>query len=195
MIRRSPDRRRRGRDPVGFALQTSALFGLWLLLSDQRRPLFIGLGVAAAVLVTLATRVVVVSVLGEPGPRARLPRRAGWALVWAGWLCWSIAAASVQIAYLVLNRRRPFRPRFVAFRTDLERPASRTLLVLSITLVPGSMAVRQQGTHLLVHALVPESARDVETGRLQNLIARMMGEGPQPAPEMHWGPVIEEAVR
>jgi multisubunit Na+/H+ antiporter MnhE subunit len=185
-----------GRRWVSALVEFTVLLTVWLLLSDQRGWLFLAMGIGSAALVTALTHSVVVDVLGEPAGRVgSLITRVGWAVVFLAWVSWSIVVASTQIAYLVVNRRRPFRPHFVVFDCGLRRPLSRALLALTITLVPGTMTVRQSGGRYLVHVLVEGGADDLASGRLQTLIGRIAGEGPQPAPEMHWGPLIEEAVR
>jgi multisubunit Na+/H+ antiporter MnhE subunit len=185
-----------GRRWVSALVEFAVLAVVWLLLSDQRGWLFLAMGAGSAALVTALTHRVVVDVLGDPAGRAgHLVARVGWALVFLAWVSWNVVVASTQIAYLVVNRRRPFRPRFVVFDCALRRPLSRALLALTITLVPGTMTVRQSGGRYLVHVLVDGGADDLASGRMQTLIGRITGEGLQPAPEMHWGPLIEEAVR
>jgi multicomponent Na+:H+ antiporter subunit E len=172
------------------------LFGFWLLLSDQWRPLFLAMGAISAATVTALTYRIVATVLYEPGghPLSWL-RRVGWFVVFVGWMLYSIAAASIQLAFFALHLGRPFQPRFVTFETQLERPLSRVILAVAITLVPGTMTVRLMGHRYLVHTLIPGSADDLTSGRMQTMVARITGEAAEPPPEMHWGPIIEEAVR
>jgi multicomponent Na+:H+ antiporter subunit E len=183
----------------GFLLQFSLLMGFWLLLSDEWRPLFFAFGAASAAAVTALTHHVVATVtepdrvrpLGAP----RGVRRLGWLAVYVGWMLGRILVASSQVAYFALHPGLPFRPRFVRFRTELERPLARVALASSITLVPGTTTVRIDGDELLVHTLIPGSADDLASGRMQAIVARAFGEVPEPPPEMHWGELIEEAVR
>ncbi|MCC5952568.1 MAG: Na+/H+ antiporter subunit E [Acidimicrobiia bacterium] len=177
----------------GAAAQFVILMIFWLVLSDQYRPLFIGLGVASAAVVTALTHRIVGMVLVQPTHHVLgWFVRAGWFAVYVVWMLWNITMSSLQIAWFVLVPGKRISPRFVTFSTELGRPLSRTLLALSITLVPGTMTVRVMDHRFLVHSLIPGSADSLASGRTQGLVARITGEEPEPAPEMTWGPVLEE---
>jgi multicomponent Na+:H+ antiporter subunit E len=181
----------RGRRWLGAASQFLVLFGFWLLLSGQYRPLFFALGAVSAAAVTALTHRIVSTVLEEPaGHVLRWIGRAGWFLVYAGWMLWSIAAASVQIALGVLNVGRPFAPEFVEFDSGLRRPLSNVMVAVSITLVPGTQTLELEGDHFLVHALTRSNADDLATAKLQNMIARITGEDRVAEPAMAWRPVV-----
>jgi multicomponent Na+:H+ antiporter subunit E len=174
----------------------AVLFGFWVLLSGQLRPLFLGMGAVAAASVTLVTNRIQATVLHEPGTAVRSwLRRAFWFVVYLGWLVSRIVVASFQMAYFALHPGIPFLPRFVLFHTELERPLSRVVLAVSITMVPGTITVRLDGDEYLVHSLMPGAANDLASGRMQHMVGRWLGERPEPPPEMYWGPLIEEAVR
>lgn len=176
---------------IGGVSQFLVLFGFWLVLSSQWRPLFFLLGALSAAVVTALTHHIVTSVLEEPaGHVLRWISRLGWFLVYVGWMLWSIAAASVLIARGVLNLGRPFEPEFVTFESSLRRPLSNVMVAVSITLVPGTQTLELQGDRFLVHALTRDSADDLATARLQNMIARITGEDLVHAPAMSWSPVV-----
>jgi len=176
--------------------QFVVLFASWMALSDEWRPLFIAFGVLSAAGVTLLTHRVVATVTrpGDPRPAGGW-HQVWWTAVFFGWMVGRIFMASGQVAYFALHPGLPFRPRFVRFRTDLQRPLSRATLACALTLVPGTTAVRIDGDELLVHTLIPDAADDLASGQMQTMIGRALGEGPQGPPEMHWGPLIEDAVR
>lgn len=180
----------------GAAAEFVILVVFWLVLSDQYRPLFVGLGIASAALVTALTHRMVGMVLVQPTHHlVGWFVRAGWFAVYVVWMLWNITVASTQIAWFVLVPGKHIAPRFVCFSTELGRPLSRTLLALSITLVPGTMTVRVMDHRFLVHCLIPGSADSLASARMQGLVARITGEEPEPAPEMHWGPILEEPYR
>lgn len=171
--------------------QFLVLFGFWLVLSDQWRPLFFLMGALSAAAVTAVTHRIVTTVLEEPaGHVIRWLSRVGWFLLYAAWMLRSIAAASVQIAGGVLHIGPRFEPEFVSFESGLSRPLSNVLVAVSITLVPGTQTLELQGDRFLVHALNRGSADDLATAQLQNMIARITGEKPVDAPEMAWSPVV-----
>jgi multicomponent Na+:H+ antiporter subunit E len=180
----------------GAFTQFVVLFGFWLLLSDEWRPLFFAIGAFSAAVVTLLTRGIVATVLREPltGHRRRV-QRTWWFFVYVGWMLGRIMVASLQMAYFALHPGLPFLPRFVTFRTTMGRPLSRVILATSITMVPGTMTVRLDGDEYLVHTLMPGAADDLVTARMQNVIGRFLGEAQERPPRMEWGPIIEEAVR
>lgn len=178
--------------PALAVAQLGALLAFWLILSGKLEPLFVLMGLASAAAVTALTHPILVVVMADPpARRGHRLRRAGWLVVFVVWLLWSIIVASLQVALFVVHPRRAFRPRFVMFETELERPVSRVVLALAITVVPGTMTVRLVGNRYLVHSLITGSAADLASGRTQSLIARVTGEGPQPPPTMRWGPVLD----
>jgi multicomponent Na+:H+ antiporter subunit E len=163
------------------------LFGFWLVLSDQRSALLLGLGALSAALVTLATHRIVGTVLVSVGAGApRRLRRLWWFVVFLGWLLVRIVAASIQVAYFALNPRLPFEPAFVRFHTQMERPLGRVFLAVAITVVPGTLTVHLEGDEFLVHAAIPSAVDDLVDARMQNMIARFIGEDPEPPPELEW---------
>lgn len=180
----------------GAVAQFVVLFGFWLMLTDQHRPLFWILGALSAGLVTLTTNRIQATVLHQPSTGfVTWLRHLAWFAVFLGWVFGRIVAASVQMAYFALHPGIPFQPRFVLFHTELQRPLSRVVLAVAITLVPGTITVRLEGDEYLVHTLMPGSADDLASGRMQTMVGRWLGEKPEPPPQLFWGPLIEEAVR
>jgi multicomponent Na+:H+ antiporter subunit E len=180
----------------GAIVQFTVLFAFWLVLSGELRPLFVVMGAGVAAVVTLGTNRIQATVLHEPTRDVRgWLVRAWWFGVFVSWILTRIVAASVQMAYFALHPGIPFQPRFVAFHTELERPISRVALAVAITVVPGTITARLDGDQYLVHTLMPGSADDLASGRMQTMVGRWLDERPEPPPEMYWGPLIEEAVR
>lgn len=179
----------------GFIAQFVILFGFWLLLSGQYRPLFVGFGAVAALLVALVTNQIVSTVLVEPsGSILNRLKRTWWFFVFSGWVIWMIVGASAQVAYFAIHPGLPFRPGFVRFHTTMKRPLSRVVLATAITMVPGTMTVRLDGDHYLVHALLPDAFDDLRSAKMQNMVGRILGEELEAPPVMTWEP-IPEAVR
>ena len=175
---------------------TVALVGFWLLISPQRTdPLFVGMGVASAVLVALATHRILGDVLGPVltglvGSPARVVRHLGYIV----WLLTRIPPAAVVAAWYILHPRMPIAPCVVRFRTHLDSPSARALLANSITLVPGTLTVEVDGDELTVHAFFPGAADDLVSGRMQGRIARVFGQDPDHDPQARWI-TAEEAGR
>jgi multicomponent Na+:H+ antiporter subunit E len=102
------------------------------------------------------------------------------------WLIWKVIKANIEVAILILHPKLPIRPRLLAFRTTLKHPVAKALVANSITLTPGTVTVDLRGDRYLVHALVPGSADGVTKGELQNVVAPIFGEAPDPVPEVRW---------
>jgi multicomponent Na+:H+ antiporter subunit E len=173
------------RHRISAALFASMLV-FWLALSARFDPLFLGMGVASAAVVTLLMRDLVADVVGVGPARGRLPYRVWRAAVYVVWLIGRLFVASVQVAYLVLHPRVPVEPAVLRFATTLTHPVARTMLANSITLVPGTMTLQLEGSTYVVHALAPSSADDLVSGRMQSMIGALFLEGPEEAPEVTW---------
>jgi multicomponent Na+:H+ antiporter subunit E len=163
-----------------------ALFGFWLALSARLDPLFLGMGALSSGAVAWMTREVVGSVLTERSGPLRLPYRAWRALLYIGWLVGRIVVASAQVAYLALHPRMPLDPGVLHVRSSLRHPLARTIFANSITLVPGTMTVEVIDDTFVVHALFPEAAEDLLTGKTQTMIGTIFLERSASAPEASW---------
>ena len=203
MSARPTSRRKGGRADRPFldhprlaVLQFVALYAFWLALSWRLDPVYLTIGAVSAALITLVSqRLTATYVHGDrPSPRAgHLPVLA-WRFVSYGvWLLGRIVVAGGQIARTILSPSLPIDPVELRFRTDLASPLARAVLANSITLVPGTLTVDVDGDEFLVHALVPSAAEDLLSGELQNRVAGLFDEPPQPPVEATWvdvpGPV------
>jgi multicomponent Na+:H+ antiporter subunit E len=165
-------------------VQVVVLFAFWFALSGRTDPLFLVTGAVTAIGVTaITTRITAVCLRpdGDDVPVRRIPLALVRAVAFALWMAGRILVASVQLARIVLSPTMPLDPCSVRFRTELRSPLARTTLANSISLVPGTLTVDIEGPEILVHALAPHQVDDLVSGRLQNKIAAIFLEGPQPA--------------
>jgi multicomponent Na+:H+ antiporter subunit E len=165
-------------------VQALVLFAFWFALSGRTDPLFLVTGAVTAVGVTAVTsRITAVCLQPDAGHVAlpRIPIALGRAIAFTFWMAGRILLASVQLARIVLSPKMPLDPCSVRFRTELRSPLARTTLANSISLVPGTLTVDIEGSEILVHALSPDQVDDLVSGRLQNKIAAIFLDGPQPA--------------
>lgn len=165
-------------------VQFVVLTGFWFALSGRTDPLFVVSGLATAAAVTALTHRITRSYLpAEYRPRRlrQLPSAAIRAIGFGVWMAGRILVASVQLASIALSPRMPLAPCTVRFRTELRRPLARTTLANAISLVPGTLTVDIDGDEILVHALSPRQVDDLVSGRLQNKVAALFLEAPQPA--------------
>ena len=174
---------------IRIAAQFLLLLGFWLLLSARVDPVFLGMGIASAALVTALTHRLVAKVLGPNlgGPRVA-PRRIFRYVVYLLWLVGKIPPAGLQIAYHVLHPRVPIDPGVLRFRTGLQSPMARAILANSITLVPGTMTLEVDDDEFIVHAFIPSAADDLADATMQNKIADVFLEEHDPAPHVVWEP-------
>jgi multicomponent Na+:H+ antiporter subunit E len=171
-------------------VQFVVLLAFWLLLSGQYSPVFLGMGVASAALVTALTQALVAPSLGpDVGGVRVLPRRLLSYAVYIAWLISRIPPAGLQIAYHVLHPRVPIDPGVLRFRTGLQSPMARAILANSITLVPGTMTLEVNDDEFVVHAFIPSAVDDLASATMQNKIADVFREEHDPAPEVVWEPI------
>ena len=159
------------------------LTAFWVVLSGRSDPLFLVMGVATTALVTAVTARLVSSALATDKPPIPLRRMPLVALRWVGFVGWMggrILVSSAQIAVLAARPRLALSPCEVRFRTELRSPLARTLLTNAISLVPGTITVDIDGAEVWVHALSPSQVGDLTSGRLQNKVAGLFLEEPQP---------------
>jgi multicomponent Na+:H+ antiporter subunit E len=181
----------------GRTLALAAILSLfWILLSGRiGLQYFLFMAVAVVVVLILNPVRAFDGATAEPsrgmGLRGRL-RAGGYLLRYLVWLVVKVIRANVEVAILILHPRLPIRPRFLTFRTTLRHPMAKALVANSITLTPGTVTVDLDGGEYLVHALVPESAGAVTGGELQNVVAPIFGEGPDPVPQVRWSSSYRE---
>lgn len=171
------------------ALQFASLLGFWLLLSWRADPLFLSLGVVFAAALTATTRSLSGTILhgDRPSPPLRrVPVLVVRFVLYVAWLLSRILLASIQLIWYVLHPRLPLDPVELRFTTGLQSPLARTFLTNSITLVPGTITVDIDDREITVHALFPHAADDVVSAKLQNRIAGLFDELPQPRVHPQW---------
>jgi multicomponent Na+:H+ antiporter subunit E len=174
------------------AVQFLALFGFWLLLSDQYRPLFLLMGAASAAAVTAMTGPVVATALGEQPWRLRRTGLRLWRFAtYVVWLLGRIIVAGSQVAWVVLNPRVPVEPCELRFRASLDNRVARVILANTISLVPGTLTLQLEGDEYLVHAIRPEAVNELLDGSMQRMVGRIFFEDPGPAAEAVWLPTEE----
>lgn len=168
----------------------AALLAFWLVLSGKYDPLFIGMGVMSALVVTRFGVPLLSEVLGAPEdtPKVDLLRLA----VYVGWLLTRIPPAAVDVALSILMPSRVPRPGVVRFTTGLYSPSARTLLANSITLVPGTMTLSVDGGEFVVHALSTRATEGLASADVQRRIARIFRIEADAPPVMRWDPLRPE---
>jgi multicomponent Na+:H+ antiporter subunit E len=144
-------------------LKTTALFGMWVMLSGQFDPLHLGLGLVLSFFVAWI----------NSGHSPFVPRFQLWGriILYLPWLFVRIVQSSLHVTKLILDPRLPIHPRLIRYESKLKEPSAVVLLGNSITLTPGTITAEVNGKVLLVHAMDEVSSEDVTSGRLEAKIA------------------------
>ncbi len=141
------------------------LFGVWLLLSGFFEPLLLGLGVLSCIIVVLiANRMDVID-------REGLPIHLGWRVLsyWV-WLTIEIVKANLDVARRILDPKLPIHPLLVRVKASQASELGQVIYANSITLTPGTVSMQVAGGEILVHAIVPEMAEDLEGGEMDRRV-------------------------
>ena len=154
------------RPTASFLLLTAGLWGLWLLLAG-------GAAWLTGLVIALAGAAGTLWLLPRPGGAAARLRLAGLLRFLPYFIAESLLGG-LDVAYRALHPAQPISPRFVTFELALRTPAARTLFLLILSLLPGTLAARLEGDQVRVHILT----RGAEAGiaRLQHRIADLFGE-------------------
>lgn len=153
------------------AVLASLLAAAWLLWSGLFKPLLLVLGAVSCVLVVILAA------------RMRLfdhdvfsLRYTGRLLRFWAWLAREIVRSSLDVTRVVLSPKLPINPTVTEFDTRCEHPVDRATLGNSITLTPGTLTLRIEGRHVVVHALTADGARDIDGGEMDRRVAALRGD-------------------
>lgn len=130
------------------------LFVIWQLLSDGVSGASLVMGLLLAWLIPQIT-------LGFWPERPAFKRpwlMPGYLLL----VAYDIVMASISVAWLILNPRRP-RPSFISYPLQLENPLAISILASTISLTPGTVSadVSDDNRLLLIHSLDAETDQEV----------------------------------
>lgn len=141
----------------------------WMLWSGHTDPLMLGFAVASVgAVVALSARMEIDDDEGVPTPIL------GWrTLPYLAWLCWQVVLSNVTVALRIWQGPTAIAPRMVSVRASQKTAAGRVLYANSITLTPGTVSVRMYDEEILVHALLQETADDVQSGDMDRRVAEL----------------------
>lgn len=140
----------------------------WLLWSGLFKPLLLVLGAVSCLLVIFLSQRMRLFDHDVFSLRfiARLAR------FWA-WLAREIVRSSIEVTRAVLSPRLPISPTVAEFDSQCEHPVDRATLGNSITLTPGTLTLRIDDGHFVVHALTEDGARDILGGEMDRRVAAL----------------------
>lgn len=97
---------------------------------------------------------------------------------------WQSLAGGVDVTRRVLSPRMSLRPGLIVMRLALTDEGARVLLALLVSLMPGTLAARLDGTTLTLHALDLRLPVEAETRHIEHLIAGLYGLDDRSAAEL-----------
>ena len=141
------------------------LFGLWLGLSGQMKPLLLSLGLASVLLALyLAHRMDVVDHESHPIHLTfRLMR-------FTAYLISQIVLANWDVVKRIVKPGKTFSPQFINLPLPQRTDLGRVIYANSITLTPGTVSVRIHKDSITVHALAKETGQALASGELASVI-------------------------
>lgn len=153
----------------------------WCILSGQFDAFHLSLGVISCLLAALwSTR----ALFGEKPA----PLRATLAILkhlptYSLWLIKEIVLANIHVFRLAVTPGGldEVDPKIFSLHTQLQSPIARCLLANSITLTPGTVTLRLEGSELWVHSISETTSRDLGH-TIEARLARIFGETPTQPP-------------
>ena len=143
--------------------KVSALFVIWLLLTESYNPAHMALGLAASFGVALVNT----DAGRSPDVAIHWPQL----LPFFPWLFGRILVSGLHLSLLILHPKLPIAPALIRHRTKLSHEPGIVLLGNSVTLTPGTVTVEAQTNELIVHAMDDESLQDLHSGNLERKVA------------------------
>ncbi len=146
------------------------LFCLWLILNGSVTWETVLFGLA----VTAALGVLAWALFGyTPKKDLRFLKRVPLFLLYIPVLVFEIARANLAVIRIILSPKRKKSSSLVVFNADLKTRFGRFVLANSITLTPGTITVRVEGSRFTVHCLCREMIEGIEDGLLMKLLKKM----------------------
>ena len=143
---------------------------LWIMLNGQLNLEIVCFGVIiAGVLYAFVCRFLDYS----PKKDLLLMRKLPYILAYILILIWEIIKANVSAIRLALSYRNEVDPVIVKFRTDLKTDIAKVVLANSITLTPGTITIKLEGSELVVHALDVELVEGIDESVFVKMLRKM----------------------
>ena len=144
---------------------------VWLLLSGYfTNSLLLSLGAAScAIVIWLAQRM---GILDEDLPSFGLILRF---FAYIPWLIVEISKSNIDVIKRILHPRLPISPTLFRVEASQTSDLTRVIFANSITLTPGTVAIRVEDNHIEVHALSQEGADGLSDGSMNERVCRLEG--------------------
>jgi multicomponent Na+:H+ antiporter subunit E len=97
-------------------------------------------------------------------------------IMYIPWLMYQIILSNIHVAKIVLNPAMPIDPEVVSYKHNLKKDVSIVTFANSITLTPGTITAEIVDGEFLVHCLDKKVTDDLNTGEMEDRIARVFME-------------------
>lgn len=146
------------------------IFGLWLALNGAVTWEILIIGAA----ITAALGFFMYALFGyTPKKDLRYLRRVPLFLAYLAVLLCEMIRANLRVIRCILFKKVRLRQSLVIFQTDLKTRFGRFVLANSITLTPGTITVRVEGSRFTVHCLDRDMIAGIHDGTLMKLLRKM----------------------
>jgi multicomponent Na+:H+ antiporter subunit E len=146
------------------------LFVFWLVLSGHYTPMLVIAGFVCSLLCAMAA--VRMRTLDAEGHPVELFRGA---ITYFPWLVWEVVKSAWAVTRILLHPRLPVSPTLTVVTASQRTAAGIATYANSITLTPGTITMAVRGNELTVHALVTDSAIDLEGGGMDSRVSEFEG--------------------
>lgn len=103
----------------------------------------------------------------------RLLKRAPMAIQYVVILIIEILKANRQVLHFIITPKYQIEPEVVHFKSHLKTETARVILANSITLTPGTITIRLEGSDFYVHCLDKEFAQGIDSSIFVELLEKM----------------------
>ncbi len=145
------------------------LYLLWCVLSGYLEPMLLGLGLVSCIFVVLiALRMDLVDREWRP-----IHLLFGRVLSYWPWLMWEIVRSNIDVVRRILDPSLPINPTVLSVKASQRTDIGRVTYANSITITPGTLAMRLEGDEILVHALSREGADGLAAGEMDRRVTSL----------------------
>lgn len=146
------------------------IFALWLALNGRVTGEICLFGIA----VTAGIGLLAYVLFGyTPKRDISFLRRSPLLLAYLPVLLYEIVKANLAVTRIILDKSRRVTPALVVVETGLRSRFARFIMANSITLTPGTITVRTNGSRFTVHCLSREMSDGIADGTLCRILKRM----------------------
>jgi len=146
-------------------------FLFWLLLSGYFTPFLLAMGVVSSGLVFVVAHRMGVGDQ-EALPLGQLPNIASY---WP-WLIKEIVKSNLDVTKIILDPKLPISPVIVRYSTSHQTDMGRVIYANSVTLTPGTVTLRLEGSEVEVHVLARELAVDLAGSEMDRRTRALEGD-------------------